>query len=407
LSNIDDNKNIAMSNKWISPRIIIGNKATGDSYYHRPALVEEIWEEVEKGNNVLIAAPRRVGKSSVMIHMANNCPDGYKCIFESIQGIKSETAFYSRIYNLVIKCLSAIQKGKTWITEILKTHGIEEVSADGTIKFKSNQLNYLDEINRLLPKLSKREITIVLFIDELPEVLHNLNKAGKSEEAGSILENIRRWRQEDEYKNLRFVLAGSIGIHYVVKQIKNRTTDINDIKPVKFEALEGEDAIKYIEWATGNNATVKYSPELTTYLLEKTGQYVPPYFINLMLDEINKGAKKVKNTAISKNDIDAAFEKIIKESDHFKDWKSRIFDYMPADDANFVNTVLIHIAHRESISIQKIYDIAGRYNQVNSYMDLIDDMTKDGYITEVGEVYIFQSPFLKAFWKRNNRIYNE
>lgn len=396
-----------MSNTWISPRIIIGNKATGDSYYHRPTLVDEIWEEVEKGNNVLIAAPRRVGKSSVMIHMANNCPDGYKCIFESIQGIKSETAFYSRIYNLVIKCLSAIQIGKTWITEIFKTHGIEEVSADGTIKFKSNQLNYLDEINRLLPKLSKRGITIVLFIDELPEVLHNLNKAGKSEEAGSILENIRKWRQEDDYKNIRFVLAGSIGIHYVVKKIKKRTTDINDIKPVKFEALEGDEAIKYIEWATSNNATVQYSPELTTYLLEKTGQHAPPYFINLMLDEINKAAKKATNPVIGIENIDDAFEKIVKESDHFKDWKNRIFDYMPTEEANFVNTVLIHIAHKNSISIQKIYDIAGRNNQVNSYMELIDGMIKDGYITQAGEVYIFQSPFLKAFWKRNNPIYNE
>ena len=62
-----------------------------------------------------------------------------------------------------------------------------------------------------------------MFIDELPEVLHSLNKKNKKEDAIVILKNLRRWRQEDQFKNFRIVLAGSVGIHHVIKLIEGRT----------------------------------------------------------------------------------------------------------------------------------------------------------------------------------------
>ncbi len=390
---------------WINPKIIVGNAARGSYYYPRTNIVAKIWEELAKGNNVLMAAPRRVGKSSVMLDMAENCPKGYHCIFENIQGINSEEEFYQRFYGLIIKCLSPVQKSFAWLTQIFKEHKIEEFSLGGNVSIGDAKVNYLAEINSLLQKLNNKELKVILFIDELPEVLHNLHKRNKTDEAISILKNIRGWRQEDQFKNLRLVLAGSIGIHYVVKTIEGRTTDLNDFNPVDFGPLTDAEAADYIVWATGN-ASVQYKEELSAYLLSKI-QYFVPYFINLLLDEINKSASRNNKPHITTSDIDFAFENVVKSSDHFKDWKNRIFDYMPGQEANFVNDILIHIAHKDNISQQKIYDIAQKHDKVNDRMDLIDGLEKDGYITEIQGIYVFQSPFLKTFWKRNNPIYND
>lgn len=79
---------------------------------------------------------------------------------------------------------------------------------------------------------------------------------------------------------------------------------------------------------------------------------------------------------------------------------------MPKDEVNFVNEILIHIAHKDIINQQKIHDIAVKHNKADERMDLIDGLEKDGYITEQNENYMFQSPFLKTFWKRNNPIYH-
>lgn len=396
-----------MQNEWISPKIIVGNTATGTYYFRRTQIVAEIWEEIAKGNNALIAAPRRVGKSSVMRDMVDNCPEGYKCIFENVQGIKSEIEFYKKMYELIISCLNRIDRTKNSIKEWWQELKIEEISIrDGKLKLGGNQLNYLEEIDGLLSKLNGKEIKIILFIDELPEVLHQLNKANKTDEAVSILKNVRRWRQEDQYQNFHLVFAGSIGIHYVVKNIEGRTTDINDFNPIKFDALLEHEAKEYVKWSTDNNATIQYDEKNSAYLLSKI-QYYVPYFINLMLDEINKTARRNRNQLITIKDIDEAFDNVVKFSDHFKDWKSRLFDYMLKEEADFLNAILIHISHKNNISQQKIFDIATAHNKVDDRMELIDGLEKDGYIIELKGKYVFLSPFLKAFWKRNNPIYND
>src|SRR5438874_2668220 len=140
---------------WHNPKVIIGNTATGNYYYDRPNIVAEIWEQIEKGNHVLLAAPRRVGKSSVMKYMALNSQEEYKCIFENVQGIKSEDEFYKKIYSLLKSCLGKVQRTATWVTDFFKKIKIEEIDATGSIKFGDRTINYLDAVNCILPQLSE------------------------------------------------------------------------------------------------------------------------------------------------------------------------------------------------------------------------------------------------------------
>ncbi|HAO09328.1 MAG TPA: hypothetical protein DCQ50_20645, partial [Chryseobacterium sp.] len=108
-----------MKTNWKSPDIIIGKEATGKFYYRREVFENEVWKEIEKGNNVLIAAPRRVGKTSVMKYMTENPKENYKLIFRNVQGIDDEKRFYKTIYELIIICLSKFKKNKTLIQNYL------------------------------------------------------------------------------------------------------------------------------------------------------------------------------------------------------------------------------------------------------------------------------------------------
>lgn len=397
-------KIVIMDKSWVSPKIIIGSPATGSHYFDRPEIIEEIWNELDKGNYILIAAPRRVGKTSIMKHMVENPRYLYNLKFENIQGIKTESEFYKRLYGLILNILSGKDKAKKWLSGYLKTKSITEIDIKGSIKIEHNKLDYLNELNQLIVMLEKYDDTIVLLLDELPEVLFNLHKSGRTEEAISILQNLRHWRQDDKYKYLKFVLSGSVGIHYVVQTIEGRNSDLNDLCKIKYEPLSSDEAKAYINWAT-SEATVKYNVAITEYLLEKI-TYCVPYFINLMLNEINNRARKNNNIHISNADIDLAFESIVKNNDYFKDWKLRLSKYLPANDFQFCNQLLTHIAHKDEIVVQKIYDIAVTHSKQEDYMDFVDELINDGYITEVQGKYVFISPFLKAFWKKNNPVYN-
>ena len=395
-----------METSWKSPKIIIGKEATGNFYFVRENLENDIWKEIEKGNNILITAPRRVGKTSVMKSLAEKSIIGYKLIFKNVQGIAEEAKFYKTLYELILTCLDKSKRYKKQFENYFKKMGISEISTSG-IKLDRHDINYLEEINQLIPQLDAKGENIILLIDELPEVLHNLRKKDKNEDAHTILKNLRHWRQEKGFEKIQFILAGSIGIHYVINLIGGRPADINDLNhlihcpPLDDERGEFE---KYMDWVT-KEATMQYNSDLRDYLKVKIG-YLVPFFINLLVDEIDRNCRKDKQCEITTNDIDNAVAKVISNRAHFSDWKKRLQDYMSKKDFSFVNEILIHAAHKDEISIQEIYDIASKHEKTDCYMDFIADLEQDGYITKQNEKYVFVSPFLKTFWKNDNPIYN-
>lgn len=389
-----------MNNTWANPKIIIGNTATGKYYFPRPQIEANIWEELSKGNHVLLAAPRRVGKTSVMLAMLENCPKETHCIFKNIQGIKSESEFYQQFFQLIVQCLNKFEKGKKWLTDLFAHLTIEEITLDGLKFGEKKPTDFVEEIHKILPKIKQHGLQVVLLLDELPEVLNNLHKNGKQNEASNILDRLRQWRQNPEIRgHFSMVLAGSVGIHHVVKTIEGRTADLNDFGIVPFEVLSRAEAVTYIAWAT-QGATIQYDESLTNHLLSKINHFIP-YFINLILDEVNKAARSASNASIAVTHIDAAFEKVVKTSDHFKEWKNRLMDYFTPTESAFLNEVLIFIAHNNTINTRELFDLAIKHHLEHTYMELVRGLEHDGYITEQGTRFVFVSPFLQSYWKHD------
>ena len=395
-----------MKSSWVSPKIIIGKEATGDFYFRRNKIEEEIWTELRKGNNILITAPRRVGKTSVMKYIVKESKEqNYKLIFRNVQGIRDEDDFYKIIYGLILLELKGFRGWKQKIIDYFNNKGIYEISLSGDIKFKEKEVNYLDELNDLIPQLKSEEEVLIFFIDELPEVLHKLYKNGKNAGAHNILQNLRHWRQDPKFEKIKFVLAGSVGFHYIIGLINGRPADINDLNAINYLPLDDEEFDEYINKVT-SGATISYSPKLKVYLKTKVN-YLVPYFINLLLNEIDKTSRSKDQCKISTRDIDEAMTKVVNENHQFSDWKIRLSGYLLKDDFDFVNEVLIHIAHKDNISVQQIFDKAQKYGKSDDYMSFVSDLVQDGYIIkhEDGK-YVYISPFLKEFWKNNNPVYN-
>ena len=394
-----------MNKSWKDPKTIVGNAARGEYYFHRANIVNTIWNELEKGNSILIAAPRRVGKTSIMRYIEENPKKNYRMVFSNIEGILSEKELYKRIFDLILSCLNKNKNIFNRFKNYLKSKNITEVDIKGKIKIEKNEIDHEKELDALLDELdSQNDTKIILLLDELPEVLFNLHKIGKTDEAVSILKNMRRWRQNLNNKNILFVLAGSVGIHYVVNAIENRSSDLNDLAEVNCFPLERSEFYEYIKWAT-NGASVQYEEALTDYFADKV-QYFVPYFLNLMLNEINLIAKKNDNPVVNEEIIDAAFYRISVNNDYFSDWKARLKDYMQNSDYNFVNELLTHLAHKDELTIEMIYEKSVKHEKTDNFMDYIDNLKKDGYIMEKDGRFLFISPFLKAFWKHVNPVYH-
>lgn len=389
---------------WNNPKIVVGPVATGDYYFPRPHIVEAIWESIQKGGHVLLAAPRRVGKTSVMQAMLDQPLPDTRCVFQNIQGIKSEAEYYQRFYGLLVQCLNRFEKGKTWLESLVKGIKIEEVNLDGVKFGEQKNFDFEQGIRDLLAGIAQKKVRVVLLLDELPEVLSHLHKRGRGEEASNILNHLRELRQNPNLRaHLSLVLAGSVGIQHVVKQIEGRINDLNDFDQVPFEALDHASAQQYVAWAT-KDATVQYSPVLTDHLLGLVGHFIP-YFINLMLNEVNHFARSTNNSTPSSADLDAAFARIVKSSDHFGEWKNRLSDYFSTVEQTYLRDVLGCAAHTGCVAPGQLYDFAVKHNLQSSYMELVRGLEHDGYLTEQTEGFAFVSPILRAYWKADNPVF--
>ncbi|MDR0368327.1 MAG: ATP-binding protein [Bacteroidales bacterium] len=394
-----------MKTAWKDPKTNIGGVARGEYYYPRTSIIEEIWRVLEKGNSVLIAAPRRVGKTSIMQYLNENPKDEYETVFSNIQGIDSADELYRRIFDLIFSRLKRRKKIFKQIMIYLKTRNITEVDIKGKIKMEKAAIDFEMELGKLIHEIdTSKKIKIILLLDELPEVLFRLHKAGKTDEAISVLKNMREWRQNSRNRNILFVFAGSVGIHYVTNIIDRRSAVLNDLSEIDCPPLEKDEFPAYIQWAT-DKSTVQYSEDLIHYLAGKI-QYFVPYFINLMLDEINITARKSNQPSINRSIIDTSFEKISQGNQYFSDWEARLRDYMQESDYAFCNELLTYLAHKEDLTLEIIYDKAVKHGITDSYMSQIDNLKKDGYIAEKDGRFSFVSPFLKAYWKHANPVYH-
>ncbi len=386
---------------WVHPNTIVGSTAEGNKYFYRTEIEGKLWREIDKGNNILFSAPRRVGKSSIMKYMAKNHDSQYSCIYENISSDASTKDFYRRILVLVLRNIKGSRKSfeklKTWLGSI----EIDEIKDSG-VKFKSKDINYKKRLLELLPKLKEAEINIVLFLDEFPDVIKNISEKEGTEAARDILQTLRSLRHDDGFKgHFTLVLAGSIGLDHVVKSI-DRIAVINDLNEQNLPALNPTETKEFIAHLV-KDASMVVNDDCRNYVLNRLQQLIP-YYIQLIIEECDDILFREQREELAQEDIDRAWLNVIKVHKHFSDWDDRLKSYFPNDYAFFVEVLKV-CAHHKSVSIQEVYDMAIKFDLAIEYKAKIDDvLIKDGYLSQDGNKFKFVSPLLQEWWKNRHPL---
>ena len=65
---------------------ITGQPVVGDDLYGRGYELETLWERLESGEHVLLLAPRRVGKTSLMLELQRRPHPNWHVIYIDVEG---------------------------------------------------------------------------------------------------------------------------------------------------------------------------------------------------------------------------------------------------------------------------------------------------------------------------------
>jgi len=383
-------------------RIQTGNPVSGDDFYKREYLIDKAWDLIESGNHILIAAPRRVGKTSLMYYLRDNPKENYTFLYLDTESINNENEFFRRIVNKVLK--TDFIKGSQKVLSFLETHKptIKKVGPDGVEFGVSEEHDYLDMLTRILKSTACEAKKLVIMLDEFPETLENIINDEGENEGRHFLQSNRELRHDSELCNsVQFIYTGSIGLENIVSKLNVMQT-INDLTRLKIPPLQNKEARDFIGLLL-RNVKFDLTEKLIDYIFQKI-EWLIPFYIQLVLQELKFLCRDEKIEKITKATIDRAINLMLEQRNHFENWHTRLRKALKVvNDYNFVKEVLNIASENDTITSNEIFNLAVKYELEASFKDLVGSLVYDGYINNEDDnhVYRYNSPILRMWWRKN------
>ena len=385
-----------------SPTNQTGKPVKGNDFYDRDDFIQRLWERIEEGSNILLLAPRRVGKSSLMFRLVDEAESkGFQPLFVSVAGAQDEIWFLQELLNALRKSkASSIQKGKdkvnSWIDRIKKL---------GPVELNERTQAWREIGAELTSELGELEEKLLVLIDELPIFVLRLIKDSDEKRAGVFLDWFRELRiGPNAPDNVQWLLAGSIGLDTVAKQA-NLGDKINDLH-LETNLGPFEDAIaRQFLMDLANNYSFTWEDGALEALLAHIDWRIP-YYLQLIFSEIRDVAREDK--VIRSELVEEAYANLLEPAkrSRFDFWIQRLDRELPVPLNQKALTLLDTTARDPDGATKEILENAlrkfaeSRETRDDDLEFLLQVLQTDGYLVQHEKRFVFRSTLLKDFWTR-------
>lgn len=384
----------------------IGIPARKEGFFPRNNEVDKIISRINNGNNLQIAAPRRVGKTSILYSLLDNQTNGHTYIFVDTESVYNSNDFFKKIIKEVIeiegsKISKLHQAGNKFLS---KLKGIKIMGNEISFN-EAEKPDFKEELENLLSGFeTENDKRLVLLIDEFPQTIQNIIEKGEDgpKEAITFLQFNRDLRHNPKINSkVSFIYTGSIGLNHTVSLIDG-TAFINDISSLEIGPLTETDALDLLR-ALLIDKGITIEDEPADYLLKEI-EWLIPFHIQLIVQEILDHTPTDKK--ITKDVIHKSFKEIVaaRNNNHFEHYSSRLKKSFKGDEYKFAYTLLCTIAECGMVTKSDVFELALKCNVEGKFKMILQILIYDGYINDNGNThaYRFNSPILKMWWNRFN-----
>jgi uncharacterized protein len=391
-------------------KLSIGKTATGEDFFLRNDIVAEIYEALNEGNHLLLSAPRRVGKTSIIHYIKDNPTDEYYCVYVDTEDVTDSKTFFKVLLKAIfdIENKSRYQKsiekaGKTIKGFFDKIHTVD-IGGFFSIDFNGKDgenIDYYEKFKEFLEKVDLDNRKILLMVDEFPVTIEHIKDEQGEQAARNFLKQNRAIRQNDKYnQKIKFIYTGSIGLLSVVKKL-NATADVNDILSYKLRPLTLTESLDLCQTLL-KSYQIEADEKVLKYLLQEKIEWLIPFHIQLSIKEI-RDLYRLEAQKVNKAFINKAFNELILNGDIYLDhYRGRLSKVFNRDELTLVNEILKKLTENQAINEAELYDLAVKNHLENSFKNILLTLEYDGYIVEsMDKKWRFYSPILKKWWSKN------
>jgi hypothetical protein len=394
-------------------RNVTGSPVEDDDFFDRPRDLARLQRELANGGNALLTAPRRVGKTSLALHLCDLERRAGRCaVFMNVEGCHDELAFAEKLmdglgesgvhpepvsrvalaFRKVRQALSGLKVGAAGVD-------MEMSSADDPDHSTLGRA-----VESIFRKIESSGTPVLLVIDEMPELLLALSRDDDhgTERVSRLLHWLRALRQTHR-QNVRWVFLGSIGLDSFVDD-RNLRKAINDLTPLHLEALTPDEADLFLT-RLGESNGLPLSAEMRAFIIERVGWPLPHHLQIVFHALVDSGACQADAAA-----VEAAFTQLLLPNNlsQFDTWRQRLDEQFGQSDAKAARDILRHLCQhpdgRERVQIlnalmamRESADPAAVEDQVARLLLMLQ---RDGYLLESKGRYAFRSFLLREYWHR-------
>jgi len=385
--------------KGLSMSIIVGQAVRGENFWERVYELEDIWSAIESGSHILISAPRRVGKTSILYRIVDKPLENYIPLYIDTESADSQNEFWEKLFHALMseEFMSKLQLLTKTYWDKLKKIKFKKISTSGVEFGDGEVVDYKEAFKRVVEDLDDDK-KIIIMIDEFAQTIENIIKYEDTQNALSLLKSHRELRQDSKIaQKISFIYAGSIGLESVVAKL-GATKHINDLNNIKVSPLTTQEAKAFTQKLASSN-NIEIAEEEIAYLLKKV-EWLIPFYIQLIVQEVKRISRR--EPSITEETIDKAISNSLEYRNYFENWQSKLKEAFENKEYLFAKEVLNKISSEETLTSRKIANIATKH-QLDDSREVLKALIYDGYINNNDDpkIYRFNSPILRMWWYKN------
>lgn len=387
----------------------IGTPVKGADFFNRAREQEEIWDYLHR-DHVLLLAPRRVGKTSLMHELVAAAPEkGIQAAYCSAADATDELRFIERLMGAIgkldagVKALNTLKKSS--VGKFVKK--VKKVNVAGFgFELDASAAHWPAVGEALTVILSGQKRRWLLLVDELPMFVLNLLRADPTGgRAREFLEWFRSLRQRADLEGgVRWLLAGSIGLDAVTARL-NLGSTINDLHIYHLGAFSRSNADALLR-ELAHTHDLPLEDEVRSHIVERIGWPIP-YHLQLLFGELRSHCSR-EEIDPSVEAVDAAFEALLSPAHrgYFDYWRQRLHEELGKPDAGFALALLASAARDAAGAARStLRQVLGEHlidpvERDEKLRYLLDVLEGDGYLVAEVERFRFRSPLVREFWLR-------
>ena len=393
-------------------RNVTGSPVEHEDFFDRPRDVARLQRELANGANALLTAPRRVGKTSLVLRLCELEREAGRCaVFMNVEGCHDELAFAEKLIDslnesgLHPESLSRIsltfRKARQMLSGLrVGAAGVDMEMGSAEDPDHSTLGRAVESIFR---KIESGEKPVLLAIDEMPELLLALGRDEQGTERVSRLLHWLRALRQTYRKNVRWIFLGSIGLDSFVDDRHLRKA-INDLTPMSLEALDDQEADRFLS-ELGESNGLPLSVKQRALIIERVGWPLPHHLQIVFHALVDSGTTEASAAA-----VDAAFAHLLLPNNlsQFDTWRHRLDEQFSQSDATAAKDILRHLCQHTMgrkraqilnalMSTRKEADPTAVEEQLARLLLMLQ---RDGYLLEIKGRYAFRSFLLREYWYR-------